>query len=324
VCLSFTNMHITKRLQVQEDHDVTLDFESSVPATPTNEETERMAKAFGIGYVLGKKQRRREEDELSDTSNVSVASSIPSVVDSIFTMASGSSVSSIPGVQGAGERLVVAILDDRDIKQVCSEALFIMEEGRFERNLRRLLKDFATELRKEAGSVQQRHAANFVRFRARNTAHMICNSLTKGLRKKVEHEAEEEGSEEDDSEPSDDELENLQQLELFIKSSNAFDQFRTKLRAFVYLPKTKHEHSDSVNEKASGDIPQTNAAQEQNLILGVGRLEDIIPWNIARLQETCNPIINTILTSFRKAQPPMPLGRTRIEWQCVRQSDWSL
>ena len=61
---------------------------------------------------MGSRERKREEDELSDISNVSAASSIPSVADSIFTMVSGSSRSSVSAPEGAGERLVGLLLGD--------------------------------------------------------------------------------------------------------------------------------------------------------------------------------------------------------------------
>lgn len=146
---------------------------------------------------MGSTERKREEDELSDISNVSAASSIPSVADSIFTMVSGSSMSSVSAPQGAGERLVGLLLGDVITKEACSEALLTIEEERFERNLRRMLRDFSSELRKEAETVQQRHAANFVRFRARNSAHIICNSLKPGRKPRVDNEPEEESEDED-------------------------------------------------------------------------------------------------------------------------------
>jgi hypothetical protein len=104
--------------------------------------------------MMGSRERKREEDELSDTSNVAAASSIPSVANSIFTIVSGSSMSSVSAPQGAGERLVGFLLGDIIIKQACSEGLLTIEEERFERNLRRLLRDFSSEPRKEAETVK--------------------------------------------------------------------------------------------------------------------------------------------------------------------------
>jgi hypothetical protein len=47
----------------------------------------------------------------------------------------------------------------------------------FESKLRIFLKEFAIELRAEARTVPERRAAHFVRYRARNSAHLICREL---------------------------------------------------------------------------------------------------------------------------------------------------
>jgi hypothetical protein len=96
------------------------------PATISRQE-ESVIEAFLIGHTLGSRQRTCEGDELSHNSNISVASSLPSVVDCIFTIASGSLMSSLPGPQGAGERLVSLFLDDTVIKRICSYVVLLIE-----------------------------------------------------------------------------------------------------------------------------------------------------------------------------------------------------
>lgn len=124
-------------------------------------------------------------------------------------MVSGSSMSSITGPQNAVERLVTLLLSDDFIKILCSEALFDLEQERFERNLRRLLKEFAVELRKEANSEQERHATQFVRLRARNSAYIICRTLIDEKAPKIENVEAEYVSEGSESDQSDDEVDNL-------------------------------------------------------------------------------------------------------------------
>jgi hypothetical protein len=275
------------------------------PATISGRE-ESVIDAFRIEYKLRNRQRMREDDELSHNSNTSVASSLPSVVDSIFTMASGSSMSSLPGPQGAGERLFCLFLDDTVIKRICSNAVLLIEKERFERNLRRLIKDFAAELRKEAETVQQRHAANFVRFRARNSAHMMCNSLVEKTKptveKRIPNAADEEDvdSEDDDSAPSNDELDNLKQLEEFIKESRAFKIFRTKLKAFVYPPE-KGVDQASVDPEEMSEEGNNNVAD--------GKMTST---------QRSSSVLDMIATAFRKPQQPIPRGKIRVEWKCVR------
>jgi len=275
------------------------------PAIISGQE-ESVIDAFRIGHTLGSRQRTREDDELSHNSNMSVASSLPSVVDSIFTIASGSSMSSLPGPQGAGERLVSLFLGDTVIKRICSYAVLLIEKERFERNLRRLIKDFAAELRKEAGTVEQRHVVNFVRFRARNSAHMMCNLLIEKTSPRVVKiipnaaDEEEVDSEDDDSAPSDDESDNLKQLEKFINESRAFEIFRTKLKAFVYPPRKGVDHARVVPEEMfeEGD---NNVADEK-----------------MTSTQRSSSVLDMIATAFRMARQPIPRGKTRIEWKCVR------
>jgi hypothetical protein len=66
---------------------------------------------------------------------------------------------------------------DYKIKRLCIKALASFSHEDVENRLRRLLKEFGVGLRKEATRSQQRRAAKFVRVRARNTAHMVCNAL---------------------------------------------------------------------------------------------------------------------------------------------------
>ncbi|RDL37225.1 uncharacterized protein BP5553_04658 [Venustampulla echinocandica] len=134
------------------------------------------------------------------------------------------------------EKLVALLLDDDVIKSLCIDALSTVAHERFERNLRRLLKDFAVGLRREAESKQERHAAHFVRLRARNSAYMICSTLSKKKAQKVDDIDPdiENLSEESDSDRSDDEVDYLQQLERFIKASKALEILRENLYAFVY------------------------------------------------------------------------------------------
>ena len=134
----------------------------------------------------------------------------------------GSSMSSVAGSQTTSERLVALLLADSILKDLFAEAMEIFDRDKFERNLRRLLKDFASELRKEAGTAPQRRAAQFVRLRARNSAYMICDSIYKQGKPRPEIVVEQEDSEETDSDDNDDDLDDMRQLELFIKRQSRF------------------------------------------------------------------------------------------------------
>ncbi|TGO44395.1 hypothetical protein BOTNAR_0830g00010 [Botryotinia narcissicola] len=184
-------------------------------------------------------------DDQSDNSfEFSATDSVVSVADSIFSamsLATGSSMSSFSVSQTATERLENG-----------------MSRERFERNLSRLLKGFAVELRKEAQTREQRQAAHLVRFRARNSAHVICSTLRTEKEQKgsnnvsdanganllnVEEEMECDLDIDDDldsaSESSEDVSDDFQHLELFVKESRAFELFREKLRIFIHPQKAQ-------------------------------------------------------------------------------------
>ncbi|KAF7913064.1 uncharacterized protein EAF01_002085 [Botrytis porri] len=204
-------------------------------------------------------------DDQSDNSFESSATdSVISVADSIFSamsLATGSSMSSLSVSQTATDRLVRLLLEDAIIKPLCEDALRenLMSWERFERNLSRLLKGFAVELRKEAQTREQRQAAHLVRFRARNSAHVICSTLrtekepkgsnnvsgsSTASRVNVEEEETECDLDMDDdsdsaSESSEDAADDFQHLELFVKDSKAFELFREKLRIFIHPQKAQ-------------------------------------------------------------------------------------
>jgi hypothetical protein len=165
---------------------------------------------------------------------VSRCSSIDSIAGSLWSSITGSSMSSVAGSQTTSERLVALLLADSILKDLFAEALEIFDRDKFERNLRRLLKDFASELRKEAGTASQRQAAQFVRLRARNSAYMICDSIYKQGKPRPEIVMEQEDSEETDSDDNDDDLDDMRQLELFIKTSESISQLRENLLNFIH------------------------------------------------------------------------------------------
>ncbi|KAH7399773.1 hypothetical protein BKA64DRAFT_670366 [Cadophora sp. MPI-SDFR-AT-0126] len=195
--------------------------------------------------------------ENDDADSIDSGSSIASFADSIFSFVSGSSMSSIAGPQSAVDRLVALILSDTDVKYLCTEALGIFERERFERNLRRLLKEFAVGLRKEAETVDERHAANFVRIRARNSAYMICSNLDgkKKIPKVVDIDFEN-ISEESDVDGSDEEVDDLQHLEAFVRGSNALNVLRDNLKYFV------QSHGIAKANAAQLQIPARSNARE--------------------------------------------------------------
>jgi len=207
-------------------------------------------------------QSTRDEDAESVQSGRSGASSIASVADSIFSFISGSSMSSVAAPQSAVDILVALILSDRVVKSLCTEGLGVFERVRFGRNLRRLLKEFAIALRKEAETQDERHAANFVRVRARNSTYVICSSL--GSKKKFKEVFDidfENVSEESDGFASDEEVEDLQHVEAFIRGSFAFSSLRDNLKAFIQSHGTSKANAPQPHSFARHDVREMQSSK---------------------------------------------------------------
>ncbi|KAH8596219.1 hypothetical protein B0O99DRAFT_686263 [Bisporella sp. PMI_857] len=190
------------------------------------------------------------EGTFKEDGNVSIASqssgdlSIQSIADSIFSAISGSSRSSIMESQEAGQRFATLLLRDGTINLLCVEALEWIKVGRLERQVRKLLKQFGLDLRKEAGTRDETITAHFVRYRARNSAHLICNSfqkpkedpaLSRQLREQFLVGQENDSDDDIDSIYSDNPIEDLPRLETFIQESEAMQRLRESLGEFVRL-----------------------------------------------------------------------------------------
>jgi hypothetical protein len=121
-------------------------------------------------------------------------------------------------------------------------------------------------------------------------------------------------SDESDSDRSDDEANDLQQLEVFIKTSSALEVLRTNLRAFIY-PQTQ---TQTVGPKPNGDFSEVPSGDTDG---HEGVKSDERPCNESPGAVTLPSQRSKLFSNIRalvKMQPrPVPEGRTRIAWKCV-------
>lgn len=339
-----------------------------LPDTQPEQEISSSQRNSADGAFVG----NEDDDTQSVRSDFSNTSSLASIAESIFSHITGSSMSSVAGSAGAGERFVALLLGDSIIHPLCAEALASIPPERFERNLRRMLKEFAVHLRKEAASIQQRNAAHFVRFRARNSAHILCNRLCsrdKAPERKAEEpaqEADDADSEDSSSNESEDQADDLQHLELFIKNSKAIDMLREKLRLFVYPPQpvalagsseetpaeARTEVHLHVNETACTRSKYSSlmALEEVHSILAhfsdcqikeapvrtwtlvvevlgiflersglqMPRATIELPTKLGlQILQIVSDAVTRSIIKVGFCMPPVPTGKTRIEWRCV-------
>lgn len=302
------------------------------------------------------------DDQSHNSFEFSATESVVSVADSIFSaisLASGSSMSSLSVSQTATDRLVRLLLDDMVIKQLCEDALWeiMMSRGRFERNLGRLLKAFAVELRKEAQTREERQAAHLVRFRARNSAHIICSTLrTEKAQKSANtgvndailsiigaEEKERDLDMDDDSdsasESSEDTPNDFQHLENFVRDSRAFESFREKLRVFIHSQKIQslsRQNSSSVKknilttalretyEDAYKEVVMLSGGAEEptETLIELTKVSQPPPsMTFEILRRVYHPISQKLALLANSItiwkRPPVADGKKRIEWRCV-------
>ena len=309
------------------------DFEGATRTTPHNRQNMELSE-----------QSRRSS--ISNASDISQASSLYSIANSISSLASASSKSSV--VSTGGEQLVVILLGDPVLQPLCVEALTMMTLDRFERNLRRLLKVLGTELRKEAEGPYQKSAARFICYSARNSAHIIRNtldfkhsevytqpgfSMITALKPDPERDDEYASDASSGSNGLDDDVPDVQIIEQFITNSQAFASFRVQLRNFVYPEDLKGRPRVVGKQPKSGD-PEEEPALTIKQPLAELDLEESQPMNayqiegLKPMEPAQRPNWKSILTenlarylpnlqSIIAQEPKVPAGKARIRWKCV-------
>jgi hypothetical protein len=112
----------------------------------------------------------------NDIDKESNSSSISSVFDS-YSRPSISSASSVADPRESLDKLTELLLRDAGLKALCIDGFTALDSDRFNRNLRRLLKHYAVDLRNEAKSEFELGVSRFVRARARDISGAIRRAL---------------------------------------------------------------------------------------------------------------------------------------------------
>jgi hypothetical protein len=168
---------------------------------------------------------------------------------------------------GAEDRLMGLLYTDTALQPLYLTGLTRIAANRFERNLRILFKRFSADLGAEAENVQQRAVATFVRYRARNSAHIICNSFKQEISRlaasnevaKAEmsfEEPEDASGNSSDSGDLDNGAPDVQQLQVFIVGSRAFETLKVNLRLFIYPEELKGPTAPLEVNGSSTYLPQ--------------------------------------------------------------------
>ena len=233
---------------------------------------QRDLRLFEEGRVIPSSEQRRESRYEADSADVSKvedyseADNTPAAKDfpaagspesrslmsiddnaSVFSTTSmASSQSSVAGPAGVMEQLINLLIHDPELTELYQSALNHISLERFERNLSRILKTYASDLQVDATTAFQREASGFVRKRRRRIAHGIGSMLsfekssneTKEKDSDVPHDDGDEiyNNNNDDDEDEDEEEDSEPDLEIirrFLVDGPAFDKLRENLRAFI-------------------------------------------------------------------------------------------
>lgn len=202
----------------------------------------------------------------TESDNESDGSSITSRVESIFSIASLSSIAtelsaasgySTAQIETATKELLQIFLENETLVNLYRVAIQRADIGseRLHKNIRRLLKAFARDLQTEANKDLERLAARLVSLKASYVAQSIIEKFevkqtvgSASPRHRDEISDEEDAEEGTQDEPVDEDLiEDLLEFNKFLVGGDAFVKFRKHLAAFV-LPRSEVHASNTAGE----------------------------------------------------------------------------
>ncbi|KAF2621158.1 hypothetical protein BU25DRAFT_354992 [Macroventuria anomochaeta] len=270
------------------------------------------------------------------TDDESDGASVISQVESVFSIASlhsaatGLSVASgfsAAQIETATKELLHIFLDDQVLASLYTVAVERVDIGpvRLQRNIGRLLKAFARDLRNEAEQELEKLAARLVSAKRYYVAQAIIDryeirapsELTSHPQSPLRSQQREDSSDEEEEEvdegrmeePVDEDLiEDLLAFRQFLAAGEAFERFRRQLEAFV-LPKL----TEVKNETTVGE-PSTNmeSAPNPGSRLPEQAKQKVQPTVLSKIQKATAHLVS----AAGLLEPPLDCGWVRLRWQC--------
>jgi hypothetical protein len=224
-------------------------------------------------------------------------------IESATTLLSTISGYTAVEMEGATIELRRVLQEDLNLTKLYKSAIEDANIGpeRLQRNLGRLLKQMAQDLKVEANKELERLTSRFVAVKARNIAHCIVQDLqvTRRPQQNIER-PEESESEQEDNPIDENRFEDLTIFRTFLVESGAFQTFQSRLEAFVHpkaLPKleAKVEIEDTnKNNRTSRSLltPSWLGSICMNIISKMGFVELQIPSHAVRIRWYCVSHLN--------------------------------
>lgn len=207
---------------------------------------------------------------------------------------------------GATDELQKVFQEDPELVRLYRQAIKNAAIGseRLQRNLGRLVKLFAGNLRREAKQELEKATCRFVSMKARYIAHCIVEELNDTRLEQVprltgvrqldddQHEIEDP----DELVPVDEDIfDNLVTLREFLVGSAAYQAFREELSKFV-LPK---ELQTSLHDDSTRNLTPSSPLTKN--------------WQASQVIR----VVKAVLLMMGCLEPPLQSGMSRLRWQCV-------
>jgi hypothetical protein len=208
---------------------------------------------------------RIQEDNNGDTASIHS-------VDSISPTLTGSSITLFGEVQAAADEFVVALLEDQNVKPLLAAAFDRMAADRLQRNIKRLLKVYASNLQAEAKGEVEKKAADLVLGRARYISYRTCQQYDKSVPSKAG---------------------NFEQLKF--RDSERRDLLESYLQSM--MSQTTDDAGDDDDERQYSDVSSEDETDQPDLS-DLARVKSffLILWHIAHPSKTYK-----ILFSLRRS-----------------------
>lgn len=268
--------------------------------------------------------------------------SISSVSDTFSLAADQTSRTSVSSLREPLDDFVDIILDDDGMRCLFTDGFQLLDSTRFERNVKRLLKQYSQELSTQASRELEIRAATFVRSKINKIAKYIRIQMRQqeyGLHRPFEYrifsntgdvllqEIIPDQSNEIIFSAVPKHAENLQSMKSFLVSSDAFENLREGLMDYV-VPFVQHARSNSATTNQAGPFSvvalqgryQQSRHMKQEITTDEAQLR---PRPSVLKGSTKNFGIlfqqwNFFWSRLFRADPPM--GYRRLEWVCVSKS----
>ncbi|KAE9374270.1 hypothetical protein N431DRAFT_437737 [Stipitochalara longipes BDJ] len=240
-------------------------------------------------------------------SRSSSVESLQSLADSIFSIASLSSASTVAEANNAFQRVLAILKADATLKVLYADSIAKTSVDKFNRNLGRLLKRFALDLEGEAKCWNEQRAAQFIRSRARIIAQRVAGSvypLERESQKIQPRTFEQDKAESSDDSDFEEEPDEFAELESFITNSSAFRKLHDNIRSFLgqersyklfeELPFAGEDHIYTLDEPVCYE--QCSSPYSRNV------------WHLPNFSQKIRDILFP--------EPSIPDGMSRVRWQC--------